>query len=372
MAAVALAIHGVANRDRRGFEAAVTGLAQLADVAAARLRPVFWGDLGPEGPLRSVPGEHDSAVLPAARGAFDAPPPEELVLAAAAMAGAAAEELKVKAGRVPADTEALLHEATQQAAAAGYSLALAAEVAPLLADVVLTAEPAGTTEVASGAFGVDRVKDRLVGVLERIDDILVDLLVRTFRQAEVGLGGTVAHTLGDVFAYQSKGPLIRGRLDDAYRDALEASGGGPVDVVAHSLGALVAVEWLMGASVDGTADHPTSLDERQVRHLVTFGTQVSLFSELQGLRRTGDGFGAGPGRQSLAIQVASWTNVWQELDPLAFVIHRVLDVSGTGGATMAVDDRRLTQERIPTDLSFHSSYWRDPRFARWLATRLRD
>lgn len=369
MAGVALTIHGVGNRDRAGFEASVSRLADLAGLPPDRFKPVFWGDLGPEGPLQSIPVDADSAVLTPPPGAFDIGPTPELLAAAAAAADATVEHLQTQAGApVPAETRDALHRGTAEAASLGYSLALSADIAPLLAEVVLTAAPAGTAEVASGAFGIDWAKDRIVSVLGRVNDMLVDLLVRTFRGGEGALGSTLAHTLGDILIYQSRGPEIRGRLDDAYRAASQANPGARIDIVAHSLGALIAVEWLLGASVAGTTGAPTAPEARAVRKLVTFGTQVSLFAEIEGLRRTGDGFGAGAGRQSLAIRVDGWTNVWQELDPLAFVMHRVFDVHPPGAATVVtINDLRLTQEHIPTDLSFHSSYWRDPRFARWLA-----
>ena len=93
---------------------------------------------------------------------------------------------------------------------------------------------------------------------------------------------------------------------------------------------------------------------------------MSLFSELQGLLGVGDVPRASTNPQVLPIRVQRWSNVWQELDPLAFVMSRVFGIEADGVAGI-VQDLRLTQRGIPTNVSFHSSYWRDERFARWLA-----
>ncbi|HEU5149975.1 MAG TPA: hypothetical protein VFU19_05730 [Iamia sp.] len=367
---VALAVHGVSNRSEDAFARTVAALSVAAGRGPDGIVPVFWGDLGPDGPLASVPGAADASVLPvppAPAAAFAAAPaapgagPEEEALARAAATGDAV--IAALAGRdaLTPEAEEAVRTATTEAAAAGWSLALHPSVAPLVADAVIARE-----RTAVGAFSFDP-RRAITGVLRRIQDAVTDILVREMREREAGLGGTIARSLGDVLVYDGLGPQIRGRLDTAYRAA--RAGGRPVDLVAHSLGALVAVEWLLGAPaepVDGVATPPA---ERTIRHLVTFGTQVSLFAELQGLVGPDGTHAPGPGPRALPLAIASWTNVWQELDPLAFVMGRVLRVEGPTGPVPVVD-HRLTQEGIPTDLGFHSSYWTDPRFARWLGPHL--
>lgn len=366
---VALAIHGVSNRDESAFASTVARLATIGGPRMPELRPVFWGHLGPAGPLESIPTAADAAEIPEPAGAFGVDPPDDLLAAAARTEAATLAELELRVGAVDPAVAAEVHDAVGDAAARGWSVALSAAVAPLLVDTIVTAPPP-VAAGAAGAFGTGWLKDRLTDVLEHVNDVIVDLLVREFREREAGLGGTIAQSIGDVLVYHSRGPEIRGVLDREYRRA--SPDGAPVDLVAHSLGALAAVEWLLGAATTDDGGSATNPADRRVRRLVTFGTQVSLFSELEGLRRGGTPeFGPGPGAQMLQLPVESWTNVWQELDPLAFVMSRVLSVSGATPQP-GVTDLRLTQQRIPTDLSFHSSYWGDRRFAAWLAGHLED
>ncbi|MCA1675753.1 MAG: hypothetical protein LC799_27430 [Actinobacteria bacterium] len=365
MGTVALVVHGVSNRDEAGFTRSVEELQRLGGSGMPELIPVFWGSLGREGPLLAIPGEEDVTTVPEAVGAFGAKPAADAVQAARDTADATVEELERRVGAVPPRTVAVLQKATREAAAAGWTLALQVDLAPVLADVVLAAPPLGSTDVQPrGAFGVDWVGDRVKQILAHAQDAIVDILVREFREREKGLGTTVAHTIGDVLGYETVGPAIRAKIDEKHRAAVAR--GDTVDILAHSLGALAAVEWLLGASVQGSATDP---EKRTVRNLVTFGAQVSLFSELRGLRGVGDQVLVRAQPQSLPMRVERWSNVWQELDPLAFVMSHVfrIEVDGTVGA---VEDLRLTQRGIPTNASFHSSYWRDERFTRWLARLL--
>lgn len=376
MAPTALVIHGVSNRDSSGFATSVAALAELAGIETGRFRPVFWGALGPEGPLQSVP-HLDALPLESPVGAFDekvAPPPE-LIEAARATARATTDELARVApvGAFEAEVDDgemadAIEEGTKRAAADGWGLALRPSVAPLLAGLV-QAGPTPAEARAVGAFpGLVWVSDRIHQALGHSQDLIVDVLVDQFRGREQGLSGLLAHTVGDVLAYQSRGPQIRAVLDREFRIA-QALGDGPIDIVAHSLGALVAVEWLLGGSVDDSQGTPTPRADRNIRHLVTFGCQVSMFAEVAGLRFDGplDQPFTPLGHQHLDLGLTTWTNVWQELDPLAFEIHRVIDI---GDGTVTAIDRRLTQQGIPTNLSFHSTYWTDPRFARWLGNHL--
>src|SRR5436309_9879669 len=68
---VALAVHGVSNRNPASFQAIVAGLEQAGGPGMPHLEPVFWGDLGPpDDPLSSVPTDGDTAVLSAPDSAF--------------------------------------------------------------------------------------------------------------------------------------------------------------------------------------------------------------------------------------------------------------------------------------------------------------
>jgi len=381
---VTLAVHGVSNRNLASFEGIVGGLQQLGGPGMPRLQPVFWGDLGPPGEvLDSVPGDADTAVLLAPESAFETAQVVDGATQAKIdeLTGATIAALVERSGaQVPEETAATIRLSIEEAAAEGNTLALQAELAPALAAVVLAAPPSGSPVIDEAAAGADAafgssafraVADGMKSVVSAFNGQAAALLVRLFREKEVGLSATVATTLGDILRYDRDGNRIRGRLDQAFREA--TADGSEVDVIAHSLGALVTVEWLLGAPVDAPDGGATDPDKRRVRTLVTFGAQVAMFAELQGLLGPGDPVGTlrplAVRPDALPIAVGQWFNVWQELDPLAFAMGRVLKVDN-GSGPIPVQDLRLEQQSVPTSLSFHSSYWHDQRFGRWLASTL--
>src|SRR6185503_16198606 len=96
-----------------------------------------------------------------------------------------------------------------------------------------------------------------------------------------------------------------------------------VDVVAHSLGGLVAVEWLFGAVAGADATPPA---ERRVHTVITFGSQVGLFAELRGLEGPAGRVARPPAPIALTLALRRWCNVWHALDPLAFAASPVFAV----------------------------------------------
>ena len=372
-----LAIHGVSNRSRPAFRSTVDRLAEAGGRSPSDFVDVFWGDLGPEAPLRSIPtrADADLVVPETARpsGAFPGGPTvaadDAQIVRIVQETITAVRATVTSPEPVPETTQRAVLDAVYDAAIAGSAAARSPEVAPLLAAVIVASPPAGSAVVdaGSGAFPHVSLTSALRSVIDRVDRIIGEWITDQFREHEAGLGGVLAHTIGDVLVYHSAGPVIRGRLDLAYRGARDLSDA-PVDVVAHSLGALVVVDWLLGAPTeppDGSVATPSA--ERRVRHLVTMGAQVSLFAELEGLA-TGAVHASPDGAVALPIALESWTNCWQGLDPLAFAMHRVIEIARPGGEPERVRDLCLAQQGVPRDLSFHSSYWTDPRFASLVAT----
>ena len=380
MTDVVLAVHGVSNRSLDGFRKVVSGLAgRVGRTLDVDMREVFWGDLAPAADveLRSIPTPDDANPLSAGsrstgdRGtgvalpATGAPPPEAPDEVVDDLVARTVAQIEARALDRPDEaTVAAIRQAVDMAAAEGKWLGVQADLADALAQVVMTAEPAGTASVDRGVIG--RVRNAVGQVITTFDREAAKLVGKTLQQslrgAEAGLSKTIASTLGDILAYDGAehGERIRGRLDEAYEAVREQ---GPVHVVAHSLGALVTVEWLLGApTVRGDGKPCVPPEERQIGTLVTFGAQVSLFCELHGLLGSS---GDLPGDR-LPLQVAAWHNVWHQLDPLAFVMGRVLSI---GDGAVRVTDHRLDLASVPTspgDLGFHSSYWNDDTFGEWL------
>jgi hypothetical protein len=357
-----LVVHGIGNRDRAAFEREVVLVAEA--LAPRDVRPVFWGDLGPDRAFGCLPaagegrGLDDDGELVPTNGAIERG--DEL-------AGRVHELVEERTGEpVPVATDELVRGVLAEAARDGRSLA-ADEIADAVAETVVLTGPTGSAELGADEPGVfSRVRRGLRNVVDavdrNVDEYSHQKLTELLREKGAGLTGTIASTVGDVLAYQRNGEEIRGRLDRAYRDALSA--GEPVSILAHSLGGLVSVEWLLGAPVSD-AD-ATPLVERRVATLITFGTQVSLFCELHGLLGAA-GVTDNVPPVMLPIAVDRWINVWHALDPLAFVMAPVLAIEGADGSEVPVEDRRLDPEGIGVSLTHHSSYWHDQRFLRWLA-----
>lgn len=136
--------------------------------------------------------------------------------------------------------------------------------------------------------------------------------------------------MADILLYQARGTSIRGFVRDRIRQIP-----GPVVLLAHSLGGIVAFDLLAGKPADG-------LD--QVRMLVTVGSQVPLLYEL-GALSCGVNYPAPlPGSFR-----SSWVNVYDEHDLL-----------GYAGAKLFPG--RCQDIRLDTGTPFpaaHGAYWDD-------------
>jgi hypothetical protein len=98
-----------------------------------------------------------------------------------------------------------------------------------------------------------------------------------------------------------------------------------------------------------------------------------VFYEIHGLRRE-QGLIGTEVPVVLSMPVRRWFNVWHQLDPLAYVVGRIIQIKMPGESeAQKVQDLRLDIAEIPTskaDCDFHSSYWTDRRFLAWAANTL--
>lgn len=387
-----LVIHGVSHRDEGRFHEMITPVAEALGTAVGEgVLPVFWGGLAPPADLEflSMPRREDDANTlgrgpEEVAGAIPTGYVAELLqmtgdlgnaeAASRELADRTLEVLRTRTGQgVATETSAIVREAIQEAAASGERLAVQSGIEEALAQVVMLAPPTGESGLEFA--GLDLVRDGLKTVLSVFDReagrLVGGAVEHVLRKQEAALSRAIAINLGDILSYEKEGNRMRGQLDAAYE--LAKSRGDPVDLLAHSLGALISVEWLLGATVErpnGAA--PTPPDQRKIRTFVSFGTQVSLFSELHGLQGPAGLMIDDEPPSVLQADVGRWVNVWHQLDPLAFVMHRSLELS-VNGSGLAVEDLRLELAGLPmsaADLSFHSSYWTDPRFLSWLADEL--
>lgn len=166
----------------------------------------------------------------------------------------------------------------------------------------------------------------------------------------------IAFFLGDVFAYLREGDL-RARIRQVIRaDLLEAhaaskSGGGPVVVVAHSMGGVIAVDMLQDIADAGL---PPDLS---IAALFTVGSQPGLFKAVGGLA----GKSGADGRALRPESVKAWFNVFDPIDPLAFRA----DPTFSG-----VED--LVFDSITGLATAHTSYFARPQFFARFRKRVTD
>lgn len=384
MSGPAFVLHGVANRDEEAFVAQVGALE--ARVAARRgepleLVPVFWGDLGAR-------TEHLDLVIP---GTGHTPPglAEELLRKPSRPGGAATREALLDGPGLVAAAASTTAPARPAVPAAPTSSAGPADAGrpddtgdrgvgmrpapgaarldaavrtawprlqhlPLVDDRVLLSDVGRL--LGQTAPGPSDAGERGLGdwVQERLRDL--DLLVGRVVANAAGTVNTVvraqvapavAQLLGDVVVYQRLADRIRGRVrdvvaawSDQHRDVSLPSLGSPaapLSVVGHSLGGVIAVDLAV-------AD-PRPL---WISHLVTFGSQWPLF-QLVDPRLPGPPPGTPP--IPLPAALGSWTNLWEPLDPLAFVAGRAFRLAA--GVPTDVEAAHLAS----TGLWTHSSYW---------------
>jgi hypothetical protein len=376
-----LVIHGVSVRDEDEWMAQLPGIATALRRSRDDFIPVFWGDLAPNDQrlLQSIPSSADVNDLPAAPGAgflpeeapswaIEPPPPD----AANELASRTIGELAIRTGEEPPpETQEVIRSAVSQAEAEGLSFALASDLAEPLAAMVQAESP--TDSAFIDVPFLDGARDRLLQLMRAFDreagKRVGDALQNILRGTTANLSGTIARTVGDVLLYTSAGAQIRGRLDQAYRKARGPSDApNRVHILAHSLGSIVAVEWLLGAPASVDEGQETNPEERVVETLVTFGAQVGLLAELRGLVSASGHIRGDPPLQ-LPIRVTRWVNIWNQIDPLAYVFGRSL----TMGGDRRVEDFRERLDSIPTsaeELWMHSGYLQRPPVASWLAEQL--
>lgn len=146
---------------------------------------------------------------------------------------------------------------------------------------------------------------------------------------------------GDILRYQVRGAGVRAAIREAVRDAV-ASGGGPVVLLAHSLGGIACVDLL------AEPDPPAGVDL-----LVTVGSQAPFLYELDALTALRRG-------EPLPTGFPRWINVYDEQDLLGFVGEKVFP-------------DRVTDLRVNTRQPFpraHTSYFAHQRLYELLAPEL--
>ncbi|MDJ0462622.1 hypothetical protein [Streptomyces sp. H27-C3] len=208
-------------------------------------------------------------------------------------------------------------------------------------------EEPGAVAVAARDELVDVLTNELGGDTKGLSDVLVAALGFSARLFERSLGSGMIVSrraalssrsvgfVGDVLSYLARGQAVRDYVADTVR---ALPGPGPVVVLGHSLGGIIAVDLL--------ADPASGL---AVDLLVTVGSQAPLLYELDALPSLPYGTG-------LPDAFPPWVNVHDRRDLLSYL------AAGAFG-----NDPRITDAPVDNGQpvsAAHSSYWANDDFYR--------
>jgi hypothetical protein len=330
------------------------------------LIPVFWGDLGAQSanlsdvlPDVSVRrGEDD--VDQAARFLFAADlegepggptrhggTPEEVVAEAAAEV---MQEPGARRGKDPEEVREAIREAWDTT-----RWLKDIEDEDLLRAIGRTVGAAvQSSEEQAGGTGrrwnpLQSVKDYVKGVVHGVDASVGSAVGRGLGELNHSLraawGPNMMEFLGDAFVYQRSFETIQARLWEILDSRVPGYGTEqtPIDVIAHSFGGLITLDAAVAAK-----------RRLWIRGYVTFGSQPAFFHLLQ--PRGGDTvpYTAGvPVR--LPRNIDRWTNLWEPMDPLAFIVGKVF-LLHMGQPPTDI----MVPHRVSSGWWTHSVYWTAP------------
>lgn len=363
-----LVVHGVATRDQNGFNELVADLGQRLAVTDRQLIPVYWGNLGAdfEGLDETIP-----APLPAAVRAAGEPAPQDVDVALGMLAGSGAPA--VRAGTA-GESARLAGDAFAGRANSAESVVRAEDVGNLrgtfeeawaespwlsqITDPFLLSE---LGQAAAEAVGVDdqaaespvrglnlpglhNLVKRVVAGLDRAVGAVTGIVggeINTFARRAAAPG--VARFLGDVLVYQRHRAEIHTRLREVLAE--KAPGYGvkdkPITVFGHSLGGVISFDIAV-------AGEP----QLWINRLLTFGSQSPFLHLMDPRGGALAPFHLGSPTQ-LPETIGKWINLWEPLDPLAFIAAKVFRCAS---GDFPVD--RPVHHLASSPLWTHSVYWR--------------
>lgn len=185
--------------------------------------------------------------------------------------------------------------------------------------------------------------------------------------------------LGDVVAYVDENPNnIRETIWHLMKGGLIA--GGPYSIVAHSLGSVIAFDFLFHLFVEGVLFDPVQDDavsiedlQQRFRGLYTMGSPVGLFMLRKGSlwRRAEHGHPEAKPFSNIVNPIpedALWCNYWDQQDLVAYPLARLF-ASNPANARRPLRDIEVGTG--PDPISAHIRYWSDSEVAGEIAATLK-
>ncbi|GGJ32006.1 hypothetical protein [Deinococcus roseus] len=174
-------------------------------------------------------------------------------------------------------------------------------------------------------------------------------LAQLYQTARVTNRHMITTSLGDILVYQRNQRTIQNRVLEVLKAFdVKKSGYGtarkPVHVVAHSLGGVIALDLILRS--------PLPL---QAKSLTTFGSQFPYFHLID----PRPSIGAYQGKSLLLpAQLKRWINLWEPLDPLAFVASKMFVLaSGQPVLDVQVHPEGGLNDLLKGHYYTHGIYW---------------
>jgi hypothetical protein len=373
--------HGVANHEPSGFFKNVEHLS--GQFPSLQFLKVFWGDVG--GDMRglddtvppAVDDHRSDEALRRQLASEDAAEPAAIenqnwaaVMSAAGHNEATAGLGLIAESSVPTEEElqTLIEEASAELVHLPHirSQSVLQQAGRILGRALREARP---QSVAEGIEASLQWPGFVHDLLHQIDGLVGEVLGTSAGQLNQLVRGKLlpffSSGIGDAFVYQRHVRKVQARLNKQLAVARKIDAGygtqaQPIDVVAHSLGGLIAFD---------AAVSPAMRPNLWIRNLITFGTQVSAFEVFD---HRGRGLPAyvpstpstPPISVNLPTTIGTWTNLWEPMDPLAFRMKNVFKLAAG----------EIQEEFVPHLLSAglwtHSAYWTSDQLKQAIAERI--
>jgi hypothetical protein len=353
-------IHGIGNRDPAGFNRDVATLAKKIGITA---HPVYWGNLGAsyEWIARTVPGAPDTldpsagpapevdalahflatSKPPSAGVSGDSQIPEPVVAAGTETVVGMVGGRGIHA-EVLADSEAELHWLPLIDDAELKQAVVDALTAPIGDVATDTFDGGGFPQLSLRGPDARRLWEESVKQMDHVVGAAFNAAAGKLNShLRARVLPALARAVGDILVYQRHRAeicdLVRAEIR-AVDSRLGRTAEHPVDILAHSLGGVIAF------------DLATSDDPIWVRTLVTFGSQPSFFHVCD--PRGGKILRYNGSAVTLPKSIDAWTNLWEPLDLLAFVAEPIFKLHD-GSPPKDAEVEHLASSGLWT----HSAYW---------------
>ncbi len=377
-----LVIHGVGCRNSSEFKERVDELNKLVG-DAWKFIPVFWGDLGaevkgiedtiPHVPTDRVRGIISQPVMPLAMNLLKQyTPPQgrgvrassllvekiEIVSRAAIMASGLPVPSKVRGEKASKTLRDTIKERLGETRCLKLieDKALLEAIGQTLGVALQSASPKrlGQAETRGFVADVKGVVNRMFFELDAFVEAMIVQVLANFNQfLRVQYGPDIVHFLGDIFVYQRHRAEIHSRLREAISQSAREFGTceNPIHVIAHSLGGLIAF--------DAAVDTQMPL---YINGFVTFGSQPAFFHVVDP-RTSLSKYQRRPVK--LPPTILKWTNLWDSLDPLAFLAGKIFHLSSSECP------KDIEVAHMPSSgLWTHSTYWKHHTLVETIRTSL--